>query len=1229
MAIMTLSRLEHTRAARPSHLLQFFLVLLLCDAVRLRTLFLMHFSTGLVVSASLHTFLTAFMLLLESLEKKSLMPVDPNARTSPEQTIGLFSYKKVLKPQDPHNIDKELSSWAIYRVIFQVMKVDILVPIIPKLVYSATNLAQPFLIGAMVKFIERTHSDPSVSPNQGYGLIGAFALNYGCMAVFNGWYRQSLSRFSTKLRSVLVALIYQRTIRIHSKDADLGSATVLMNADIEKVMQGTTLLHEFWILLINTAIALYILYTQLGIPFVAPLMVSVSSIVACSYIGKQIKPRQAAWAAAMEKRVVAISYAVEDIKGIRLLGLSATVREALNQMRALEILARKRQFDIQIILLWISLQMIIAFANAMSSIERIQTYLLKDSAGHELAPEVDDTSFRDSPSATELRELQAPHRKGTTVAHYSNASFGLEPSSPILHGLNFTIRPGTLTMIVGKIGSGKSLLLRSLVGEMWLTSGVATFPSAGVGFCAQTPWLRNTSVRENILGEDEFDDEWYGAVTRACMLGKDFEELPKGDETLIGSKGISLSGGQKGRIALARAVYARKPTLVVDDVLSGLDNTTETHVWRKAVTTVVLATHAGHWAREADEHCVDGRVLYPGSDKHTEVEAEDDKSPAASTAKRSEESADDEAEDDTRRSGDARSLTFWLSSVGWTHVAVNILLVLLANGLTTFQYIWLKHWAESVGRAAIICNMVAFIAITIINLIAIHLWFLLTSRQFGYMFMLRGGASLHGRQLNALMKYECRPFIIAYMTLTSPQSELLFLRSHGYREHQQSILERHHSRGHHVELWVDQYQLRARLPAHLAAMRLMDIESKAPLCTHFLETLSGIMTIRAFGWTSRYTQQNAALLDASQVPFYLLSAIQNWLLFVLELLVAGLIIAMVGLSVGFRHSSSPGYPSLALDGAVDLSWSITYVVISWTQLETCLSAVSRIRRFVRTTPTEEDEGRAAIALGPDPWPKPGTVCFTDFSAAYTPDGDAVLRSVSLDIKAGEKVGICGRTGSEKSSLVATLFGLLYPLSGELSVHGRLAEGVPKEALRQSIVAVPQEPFFLRDRSVRANLTPRDGSDGAEKLKEALEEVGLWARLKEMAGQDDPLELPMAEVEGKLSQGEKQLVCFARAMVTEGSIVVLDEATSSVDAATEALMQKLLRKAFVDRTVIAIAHRMNKILDFDRVVVMKEGRVAEVGPPTKLLETEGGLFPFAFLRMLASASRMHPGELPRF
>jgi ABC-type multidrug transport system fused ATPase/permease subunit len=610
------------------------------------------------------------------------------------------------------------------------------------------------------------------------------------------------------------------------------------------------------------------------------------------------------------------------------------------------------------------LQLIPAFQAGLTSMHRMEQFLQGDSIGNSQATTPSNNVEADEMELLPVDTEETRRTPGTssTVFSMTNASFAIS-GKPLLWDINFSVYKGSFTMVLGKIGAGKSILLRSIVGETELVNGNYNSSSSGIAFCDQSVWLRNDTIRGNITGEDRFDESWYREVLWSCGLHQDIAEMKKGDMTLVGSKGISLSGGQKNRITLARALYARKPLLVIDDMLAGLDHKTEKLVvnrvfgqrgiLRKINATVVLATHATHVARNADRVIVlsDGRITETGTyqelltsginlqklsessqGKPDSAVSDDDHSPETfgNVATASATAIDEDIDDTARQSGDRKSLWFFLHTVGSFHCSLFFILLTLTVAATAIQLLWLKWWADSdnSSKSGTIRNLYLFIIITAINI----LLFLALIGHYALWFMPRSSLALHATQLYAFMhaKYS---FLVStdIGNITNRFSQDIVMVDN---ELQYSFL--------NMAFFV--FTVMGSIGILIAAtppvagvipllgavgyciqriylrtsrqVRLMDLEAKAPLCTHFLESLAGIITIRSFGWASAYKEKNDKHLDQSQVPFYLLFAIQNWLNLVLELVVAGLITVIVGLAVGLRSKVDPGYLGLGLVAAV-------------------------------------------------------------------------------------------------------------------------------------------------------------------------------------------------------------------------------------------------------------------------------------------------------------------------
>lgn len=383
-------------------------------------------------------------------------------------------------------------------------------------------------------------------------------------------------------------------------------------------------------------------------------------------------------------------------------------------------------------------------------------------------------------------------------------------------------------------------------------------------------------------------------------------------------------------------------------------------------------------------------------------------------------------------------------------------------------------------------------------------------------------------------------------------------------------------------------------------MRLLDLEAKSPLYTHLTETLDGVRTIRAFKWKGYVLNQNFGLLDLAQRPFYLLLCLQNWLNLVLDVVVACFAIILIALAVTLRHSMNSSLLGVAMVSIVSFSQTLSSFVNYWTSIETSLGAIARTRRFVAETPAELSDGAAVVSVE---WPSDTSIEFKNVSASYQVSGPEVVQKIDLIIDAGQRVAICGRTGSGKSTLVALLLRLLDPKSGVVLIgHDDISSFSP-ETVRGRINSLPQDPWFLPGghETVRSNLDPLSEATESQ-IQVALEKVGLTEQIRRMGGHD-------AEMRGsQLSAGQRQLFCLARAMLMRRSkILLLDEATSSVDVPTEEVMMSLLRTEFQGWTIIAIVHRLQSIQDFDRVVVLDQGRVVECESPTVLLADEGSAF----------------------
>lgn len=272
--------------------------------------------------------------------------------------------------------------------------------------------------------------------------------------------------------------------------------------------------------------------------------------------------------------------------------------------------------------------------------------------------------------------------------------------------------------------------------------------------------------------------------------------------------------------------------------------------------------------------------------------------------------------------------------------------------------------------------------------------------------------------------------------------------------------------------------------------------------------------------------------------------------------------------------------------------SLAQIIKDWTILETSFGAIARLKSF--STHTVSENLPKEVGLAPDNWPSRGAVEFTNVSASYATNSDLVLRKFSMSIEAGQKIGICGRSGSGKSSLVSTLFRMLELTDDSLiTIDGVDISTIPRQIVRERLNAIPQEPIFITG-NVRLNADP-DGQHTDVAIIQAIEKVQLWNLVQQKGGIEVELDAEF------FSHGQRQLFCLARAILRKSKLVILDEATSSVDTKSDELMQKVIRKEFNDCTIIAVAHRLDTIMDFDRIALLSGGELIEFDTPQELLK----------------------------
>ncbi|KAI4279834.1 MAG: hypothetical protein L6R38_004935, partial [Xanthoria sp. 2 TBL-2021] len=794
--------------------------------------------------------------------------------------------------------------------------------------------------------------------------------------------------------------------------------------------------------------------------------------------------------------------------------------------------------------------------------------------------------------ASERPLLPFTRPSGGDALSVEGGSFGYDTDkAALISSIQARIPRGKLTMVVGPVGCGKTTLLKSLLGEVPTLGGSIRCLGGEIAYCDQSPFHMNGTVRESIIAFSEVDDRWYGTVVKACALVEDLRQMQLGDHTRIGSKGVALSGGQSQRIALARAAYARHDICMLDDVLSGLDTDTEHQVFhnlfgldglfRRQATTVILTSSSskrlpyadhivvlndtghieeqgsfaelnanGGYVSSLDLPSADWRTRNHGvstsSLDHLLSTPSQDFIPSLPPTKEIIEEAEAEFEAN-KRTGDLSIYAFYAKSVGVFAVVTFVVAISAYVFCISFPQIWLGWWAAANAKAPN-DNLGYWLGIYALLGVGGLLSVIISCWQIIITMVPKSGANFHWKLLNTVFRAPMSFFAttdtgitlnrfsqdLQLIDMDLPISALNFFTTFLLCVAQiiligvSSVYAAVSFPVFIIVLYfIQKFYLRTS-----RQLRFLDLEAKSPLYSQFTEMMAGLMTVRAFGWQNALEKKNRFLLDRSQRPFYLLFAVQRWLQLVLDLLVAAVAVMLITLVVELRGFLSGAYVGVALLNIILFSQHLKLVLQYWTMLEIHIGAVCRVRNFSATVATED--GPNETKTPPTDWPAQGAVDFYSVGASY--DGARnVLKDLTLSIQPGEKIGICGRTGSGKSSLIQAIFRMIELKPGSIVIDGVDISTIPRKEVRSRIIGLPQDVLLLSG-TVRLNVDPyKQSSDAA--IIGALQDVRLWSNIQEKGG----LDVQVDDV--NLSHGQKQLFCLAQALLRPSSILILDEATS--------------------------------------------------------------------------------------
>ncbi|CAL5039010.1 unnamed protein product [Urochloa decumbens] len=845
-----------------------------------------------------------------------------------------------------------------------------------------------------------------------------------------------------------------------------------------------------------------------------------------------------------------------------------------------------------------------------------------------------------------------------------NFSWSANRADLSLRNVNLSISRGEKVAVCGPVGSGKSSLLYALLGEIPRISGsVEVFGS--VAYVSQNSWIQSGTVRDNILFGKPFNKELYEKAIKSCALDKDIENFDHGDLTEIGQRGLNMSGGQKQRIQLARAVYNDADVYLLDDPFSAVDAHTAAVLFYDCVMTalaektVVLVTHQVEFLTETSRILVmeGGQVSQQG--KYSEllesgtafeklVSAHQSSITALDTSASQQNQVQGQLVPDenivpstlqtTRQASDieiaakgpsaATQLTEeeekGIGDLGWKPYKDYINVSKGAfqfSGMCTSQVLFTCFQIASTYWLAVAVQMDNVSAALLVGAYSGLSIFSCFFAYFRSLFAANLGLKASKAFFSGLMESVFKaPMSFFDSTpvgriITRASSDLSILDfdipysmafvATGGIEVVTTVL---------VMGTVTWQVLVVAIPVTItmvyvqryyvsSARELVRINgtTKAPVMNYASESILGVVTIRAFAAAERFIHSNMQLIDTDATMFFHTVAAQEWVLIRVEALQSLTIITAALFLVSVPPGAiSPGFAGLCLSYALTLTSAQVFLTRFYSYLENYIISVERIKQYMHIPaepPAIIPENRP-----PASWPQEGRIDLQGLKIRYRPNAPLVLKGITCTFAAGNKIGVVGRTGSGKSTLISSLFRLVDPAGGKILIDKLDICSIGLKDLRTKLSIIPQEPTLFRG-TVRNNLDPL-GLHSDQEIWEALEKCQLKTAISSTPALLDTV---VSDDGDNWSAGQRQLFCLGRVLLRRNKILVLDEATASIDSATDAILQKVIRQQFSSCTVITIAHRVPTVTDSDRVLVLSYGKLLEYETPAKLLEDKQSAF----------------------
>ncbi|KAH8258053.1 hypothetical protein KR038_005111 [Drosophila bunnanda] len=1236
--------------------------------------------------------------LRRSLDPADLYAPEPSLESTHVSGYLLGFWEQELKRKNPN----------VLRMIFKAYGWSFVpMSIVYSIMAIAVHTTQPLMLGGLVSFF--SESTENISKHSAYLYAMGVVLCSLISGLFFHPFMKYLFRVGSRVRLACAGLVYRKFLRV-SVAADnsgvSGYAIALMATDLPTFNESFYCFHELWRGPLEGVVFVYIIYQLIGWPAAVGLGTIVAFIPLQAWAARAIARYKRQSADFGDERVKLMNEIIAAMQLIKMYAWEKSFAKLIGKVRKEEMKSIKGSTYIYAGLqctgmisklsLFLSLVTYVFSGDLVTSqkVFIVSSYYdhLNDSLLHSwplainmwvetivVANRVKDFLFQHENPAdggvqnfrdpeTDPQHGNFPGRTNNPRAEVKSISVQKltaswdqaqqEKRHRHIEDVSFQASDQQFVGIVGTVGAGKSTLLQAILGELDIISGSVELNGV-LSYAPQEPWLLRGSLRENILFTEPYDEQRYHEVLRVCHLDKDLDHLPAGDNTRVGEGGASLSGGQKARVSLARAVYRKADIYLLDDPLSAVDSNISKILLDRCLNEFlckkirILVTHRVQLLRHVD-HLVlleGGRISIQGQydalkklirfrmsvANDAEVaklramrtdSVYEDPEPRKSLSQ--EEHLDrDQLEQqfkEQQHRGSVKLNTYraYLKVLGHPLVvALILLLFVVARASEATMDIFLSKWATWEETEPNQHEPIPEYHKTRMHMVILYTLLILSTlifyvlRTFGFFAMtLRISLRIHNYLFRGIISACMQFFTLATSgrILNRFSSDILAIDINLPASLMDSI--EFVVNGLAVLAVVSTANTWLLIPAivvvallygcrclYIGASRsLKRIEtiSRSPIYSHTNATFRGLATIRALNGAKRMEQDFHHYQNENTSALYLHVSINRAFAFWTDLICVLYILAVTFSFLIFDRSRGyySGDVGLAITQSMKLVLMCQAGMRQTVELENNMTSVERVLEYanIPSEPAYETEEKVNL---PAQWPSGGQLDFRDLRLKYGDHGPYILKGLNFTIRAEEKIGIVGHTAAGKSSIVAALFRLAH-IDGHIAIDGFETSELGLHDLRRRISIIPQDPILFSG-SLRFNLDPFEEKSDAE-LWQVLEAV----KLKEFVSNlKDGIYCRVHDCGANFSMGQRQQVCLARALLRQNKILIMDEATANVDPQTDNLIQEAIHTKFAHCTVLTIAHRLHTVMDNDRVMVVDMGRVVELGHPHELLHNRHG------------------------